>query len=67
MSVTGTELACHVRAAFVNSAATRDRLLAYAAGSHARPEIIDLLHTLPDQTYLSLNDLLSVLAPTPAR
>jgi hypothetical protein len=36
---------------------TRDRLLAYAAGSHARPEIIAVLQGLADKPYRTIRDL----------
>ena len=57
MAVTRTELAAVVEAAFASGPATRDRMLAYAAGSHARPEVIDLLRGLPDKPYPGLRDL----------
>jgi hypothetical protein len=57
MSVTRTELASHIEAAFNAGPATRDSLLAYAAGSHARPEVITLIHGLPDKVYPNLRHL----------
>jgi Protein of unknown function (DUF2795) len=57
VTVTRTELAVHIEAAFTSGPATRDRMLAYAAGSHARPEIIAVLHGLPDKPYPSIRDL----------
>ncbi|GAB1688629.1 DUF2795 domain-containing protein [Krasilnikovia sp. M28-CT-15] len=65
MTVTRTELAVHVEAAFTTGPATRDRMLAYAAGSHARPEIIDLINGLPDKSYPSLRDLWYELGHVP--
>ena len=57
MTVTRHELAPYVEAAFVNGPGTRDVLLAYAAGGHARPEIIDILRGLPDRSYGSVGEL----------
>ena len=65
MTVTRAELAEHVEAAFTAGPATRDRLLAYATGSHARPEVIGLLHTLPDRPYPTVRDLWYELAHVP--
>lgn len=57
MAVTRIELAAHTEAAFAAGPATPDRLLAYATGSHARPEVIAVLKALPDKTYPSIRDL----------
>lgn len=65
MTVTRSELANHVEAAFTAGPATRDRLLAFAASSHARPEVIAVLHSLPDRAYPSLRDLWSDLGHMP--
>jgi len=65
MTVTRTELAVHVEAAFTAGTATRDRLLAYAAGSRARPEIIAVLQALPDKPYPSIRDLWYELGHVP--
>jgi hypothetical protein len=35
----------------------RQPLLAYAVGSHARPEILALIQSLPDKVYPSLRNL----------
>jgi Protein of unknown function (DUF2795) len=51
VTVTRTQLANHIEAAFASGVATRDRLLAYAAGSHARPAVIALIRSLPDRAY----------------
>ena len=67
MTITRAELTAHVTAAFSAGPATRDRLLAYAAGSHARPELIDILHRLSDKAYASLGDLWSELGNIPVR
>ncbi|WP_173086626.1 DUF2795 domain-containing protein [Phytohabitans rumicis] len=37
--------------------ATRDNLLAYAVGSHARPELITVIENLPDKAYTEIRDL----------
>jgi len=58
VSVTRTELANHIEAAFSVGPVSRDKLLAYAASSHARPELINTLHALPaDTVYPNLRDL----------
>jgi hypothetical protein len=57
VTVTRTELADHLEAAFVTGPATRDGLLASAVGSHARPEIITVIEALPDKQYPSIRDL----------
>ncbi|GLI03954.1 hypothetical protein Pa4123_92350 [Phytohabitans aurantiacus] len=56
-TVTRIELANHIEAAFAHGPSTRDSLLAYAVGSHARPEIITTLENLPDKPYGSIRDL----------
>lgn len=65
MTVTRTELADHIATAFSTGPATREQLLASAAGSHARPEVIDLLRSLPQQPYRSMRDLWTDLAHLP--
>ncbi|HCT77443.1 MAG TPA: hypothetical protein DGT23_12790 [Micromonosporaceae bacterium] len=47
--------------------ATRDSLLAYAASSHARPELLTILQTLPDRVYPSMRDLWPHLAEVPVQ
>lgn len=53
MTVTRTELDNHIQAACAAGPATRDSMLAYAAGSHARPAVIAVIQALPDKTYPS--------------
>jgi uncharacterized protein DUF2795 len=65
VAITRTELANHIEAAFTGGPATRDSLLAYAASSRARPEILNLLQTLPDKTYPNLRDLWHDLSHVP--
>ncbi|SCF03521.1 MULTISPECIES: DUF2795 domain-containing protein [Micromonospora] len=65
MTVTRTELAVHVEAAFTTGPATRDRILAHAAGSHARPEIIAVLQALPDKPYPTIRNLWYELGHVP--
>ncbi|WP_020524839.1 DUF2795 domain-containing protein [Catelliglobosispora koreensis] len=57
MTVTRIEMANHIEAAFASGPATRDALLAYAASSHARPEVIALIQGLPDKTYPGLRNV----------
>jgi hypothetical protein len=51
VTVTRTELANHIEAAFASGVATRDKLLAHAASSHARPAVIELIAAagVPDE------------------
>ncbi|GAA4727734.1 DUF2795 domain-containing protein [Phytohabitans rumicis] len=42
-----------------------DNLLAYAVGSHARPEIITVIEGLPDKPYSTIRDLWYDLADIP--
>ncbi|HEU4424260.1 MAG TPA: DUF2795 domain-containing protein [Pilimelia sp.] len=63
--VTRTELADHIAAAFADGPATRDSLLAHAASSHARPETIAMIQSLPDTKYASIRDLWHHLAHVP--
>jgi hypothetical protein len=66
VSVTRVELADHVHAAFSCGPANRDGLVACATSSHARPELITVLHSLPtDKTYPGLRDLWYDLAHLP--
>jgi hypothetical protein len=59
------ELVDHLDTAFAAGAATRDQLLAAAAASHARPEVIAVLQRLPEQPYRGLRDLWPELADVP--
>ncbi|MFC7242185.1 DUF2795 domain-containing protein [Catellatospora aurea] len=65
MTVTRTELADHIETAFTAGPATRDRLLAFAAGSHARPEVIEVIRTLPERSYPAMRDLWTDLTHIP--
>ncbi|GAA1394159.1 DUF2795 domain-containing protein [Catellatospora coxensis] len=65
MTVTRTELANHIEAAFTAGPATRDRLLAFAAGSHARPEVIEVIRTLPERPYPAMRDMWTDLGHIP--
>ena len=65
MTVTRIELANHIEAAFSSGPATRDSMLAYAAGSHARPAVIAALQRLTDKPYPSIRDLWHDLADIP--
>ncbi|RZU73606.1 uncharacterized protein DUF2795 [Micromonospora kangleipakensis] len=64
-SVTRTELAGHIATAFDAGRASRAELLAAAASSHARPQVIAVLQRLPDQQYVSIRDLWHHLADVP--
>ena len=65
MTVTRTELAEHIEAAFTTGPATRERLLASATDSDARPEVIDILRSLPQRPYPSMRHLWTDLAHVP--
>ncbi|BCJ75900.1 hypothetical protein CS0771_54440 [Catellatospora sp. IY07-71] len=65
MTVTRIELANHIEAAFTTGPATRDELLAFAAGSHARPDVIAVIRTLPERPYPAMRDLWTDLAHIP--
>jgi hypothetical protein len=65
VTVTRTQLANHIEAAFASGPATRDSLLAYAASSHARPAVIAVIRGLPDRAYPSIRDLWNDLAHVP--
>jgi len=56
-TITRTELADHIHAAFAAGPATRADLLAAAVATSARPRTIELLHRLPDKTYASIREL----------
>ena len=57
MTVIWAEFATSVAPAFAGGPASRDLLVAYASGSHARPELIELLRRLPDRAYPDVDDL----------
>jgi hypothetical protein len=57
VTVIWAEFATTVGHAFAGGPASLDRILAYATGSHARPELIDLLRHLPDRAYPDADDL----------
>ncbi|MBX7268910.1 DUF2795 domain-containing protein [Micromonospora sp. Llam7] len=63
--VTRVELLDHVGTAFDSGPASRDTLLAAAAASHARPDVITLLHRLPDRDFRRVRDLWEELADVP--
>lgn len=64
--VTRMELVDHIETAFVGGAAGRSDLLAAAAASHARPEVIQVLRRLPEiGVYRGVRDLWSELADLP--
>ncbi|MET7400113.1 DUF2795 domain-containing protein [Dactylosporangium sp. NPDC005572] len=65
MTVTRIELAHHIQTAFSRGPATRDSMLAYAASSHARPEVIAALQRLKDKPYASMRDLWHDLGDLP--
>lgn len=63
--VTRIELLDHIEAAFSAGAASPADLLDAAVGSAARPEVIELLHRLPDTTFRSARDLWYELGEVP--
>ncbi|MFI6162939.1 DUF2795 domain-containing protein [Micromonospora haikouensis] len=63
--VTRVELLDHIEPAFASGPASRDSLLAAAAASHARPDVITLLHRLPDRDYRQVRDLWEDIADVP--
>lgn len=63
--VTRMELVDHIETAFHTGPATRNELLAAATASHARPEVIEVLHRLADTPYRTVRDLWSDLADLP--
>jgi hypothetical protein len=65
VAITRTEVFNHIEAAFAAGPATRDALLAYAASSHARPELIGVLQGLPDKAYATIRDLWYDLGEVP--
>lgn len=63
--VTRMELVDHIESAFGTGPAGRSDLLAAATASHARPEVIEVLHGLPDGPYRTVRDLWAELADMP--
>lgn len=63
--VTRMELVDHIESAFGTGHASRSDLLAAAAGSHARPEVIEVLRGLPQGPYRTVRDLWGELADMP--
>jgi hypothetical protein len=64
VTVVWAELGTSVAHAFAAGPASRDVIVAYAAGSHARPELIDLLRHLPNRAYPDVDDLWRELSRT---
>jgi hypothetical protein len=65
VTVTRIELANHIEGAFSSGPATRGSMLAHAAGTDARPEVIAALQRLTDKPYPSIRDLWHDLADVP--
>lgn len=62
--VTRLEIAEAVRAVFEGGGATRDEIVA-AADSAGRPQVVDVLRSLPDRRYSRLNELWEELHDVP--
>jgi len=62
--VTRIEIAEAVRSAFEGGGATRDEIVA-AADSASRPQVMDMLRSLPDRRYSRLNELWEELHDVP--
>lgn len=56
-TVTRTEVADHVYAAFAPGPASRGDVLAAATASRARPQVLSMLQELPERSYGNLRDL----------
>lgn len=65
MAVTKEEIAAHVHRAFVAGVTTKEDLLAVAAVSGARPDVLSLLGRLPDRPYTELRQLWPELPDVP--
>jgi hypothetical protein len=63
--VTRIELVDHIESAFAAGPASRSDLLAAAAASHARPEVIEVLQRLPDTQFRTVRDLWKELSDVP--
>jgi hypothetical protein len=63
--VTRIELLDHIGTAFDGGPANRDALLAAAVSSNARPDVIALLHRLPDRDFRQVRDLWEEMADVP--
>ncbi|MBB5869642.1 hypothetical protein F4553_003021 [Allocatelliglobosispora scoriae] len=57
LTVTRTEVADHVLAAFQVGPASRGDVLAAATATHARPQVLSMLQSLPERSYGNLRDL----------
>lgn len=64
-TVTRMELVDHIETAFGNGPVSRTALLDTAAATQARPEVLHVLHTLPDVTFRNLRELWQPLADLP--
>lgn len=65
-TVTRIEIVEKVEAAFAaGKGADRSEILAAATAAHARPEVIELLGTLPDRRFGKANDLWEELHHVP--
>ncbi|HUG31487.1 MAG TPA: DUF2795 domain-containing protein [Acidimicrobiia bacterium] len=62
--VTRLEIAEAVRAAFEGGGATRNEIVA-AANSASRPQVVEVLRSLPDRRYSRLNELWEELHDVP--
>jgi hypothetical protein len=62
--LTRLEIAEAVRSAFGAGGATRDEIVA-AANSSSRPQVVDVLRSLPDRRYIRLNELWEELQDVP--
>ncbi|GAA1382544.1 DUF2795 domain-containing protein [Catellatospora chokoriensis] len=64
-TVTRSELVDHIEFAFATGAVTKADLLAAAAASNARPQVVVAVQQLPDQTFATVRDLWRHLADMP--
>jgi hypothetical protein len=64
VTVIWAEFANSVTHAFAGGPASRDLIVVYATGGHARPELIDLLRRIPDRAYPDVDDLWRELSRT---
>lgn len=65
LPVTRLEVVDHLESAFAGASASKSEVLAEAEHTGARPEVMELLQTLPERRFTRMNELWTELQDVP--